>query len=261
VGDEVDFQFRSSPISNPSVLSINQVRRFNRDGFLSPVSILAPDPMSEIREYFDTLLGRYLEAGHDQYSIASAHTRHGRVWDLLTHPDIVAVARDLLGPNVVGMGAHFWCKLPGDGKTVAWHQDAAYWLIRPSTAITVWLALDPADRENGCMKFISGSHLLGHLASTPAKDEDASVLPAKVEKAESLGSVVHAELRPGEASIHSDLVLHASDRNNSTRRRCGLALRYTAGFAVPPERFRQAGVWVAGNMLGDWANLPRPQAD
>jgi ectoine hydroxylase-related dioxygenase (phytanoyl-CoA dioxygenase family) len=159
------------------------------------------------------------------------------------------------------MGAHFWCKLPGDGKTVAWHQDAAYWLIRPAAAITVWLALDKADRENAAMKFVSGSHLLGRLESTAAENEDASVLPVKVMDAERLGSVVYSELLPGEASVHSDLVLHGSDRNNSSRRRCGLALRYCATFAVPPERFRRVGVLVAGKLMGDWANLPRPDSD
>ena len=259
--DQLDFEFRSSTTRCPSALSMDQLRGFNRDGFISPIHIFSPQDILDVRQYFEILLEQYLKAGHDQYSIASAHTRHGRVWDLLTHPDIVAIARDILGPDVVGMGAHFWCKLPGDGKTVAWHQDAAYWLIRPSTAITVWLALDPADRENACMKFVHRSHLVGHLASTPASDEDASVLPAKVTNAEALGPVAYAELQPGEASVHSDLVLHASDRNNSSRRRCGLALRYTAGFAVPPERFRQAGVWLSGQILGGWANLPRPQAD
>ncbi len=210
--NELDFRFRPSTTSCPGALSIGQLRGFNRDGFILGVRLLPADELADIRHYFDDLLARYLAAGHDQYSIASALTRHGRVWDLLTDARIVAVVRDILGDNVIGMGAHFWCKLPGDGQTVAWHQDAAYWLLRPSTAVTVWLALDAADRANGCMKFIAGSQLLGHLTSSLTEDEDASVLPRKVPGAECLGPVIYAELQPGEASIHSDLLLHSSEK-------------------------------------------------
>src|SRR5213078_3074180 len=69
----------------------------------------------------------------------------------------------LLGENVIGWGSHFFCKMPGDGKSVSWHQDASYWPLTPSKAVTVWLAIDDADVGNACMRFIPGSHWFGHL--------------------------------------------------------------------------------------------------
>ena len=74
-----------------------------------------------------------------------------------------ASSRTCSGPSVVAWGSHFFCKMPRDGKTVSWHQDASYWPLTPSKAVTVWLAIDDADRGNACMQYIPGTHVLGHL--------------------------------------------------------------------------------------------------
>src|SRR5712691_12076442 len=127
--DDPDFRFCPGTTTRPMALSPEQLQAFNRDGFISPIRLLPADEIADFLGYFEVLLAQYLAAGQDQYSIASAHTRHGRVWDLVTDSRIVAVVRDILGNNVIGMGAHFWRKLPGDGKIVTWHQDAPYWRL------------------------------------------------------------------------------------------------------------------------------------
>ena len=153
---------------------------------------------------------------------SAAHLRHGRVWDVLTNPKIVAVVSDLLGPSVVAWGSHFFCKMPNDGKTVSWHQDASYWPLTPSKAVTVWLAIDDADRGNAAMKYIPGTHVLGHLTYKLSETDPSNVLNQAVPDVENYGEPVYVELKAGEASLHSDLLLHGSDANTSTRRRCGL---------------------------------------
>src|ERR1017187_4685551 len=160
---ERDLRFHPSPVANPRTLTAEQVAAFNRDGYLKGIRIFSPQEMAGIREYFDELLARTLAAGGDSYSISTAHLGRGRVYDLLTHPRIVACVTDLLGENVIGWGSHFFCKMPGDGKRVSWHQDASYWPLTPSKAATVWLAIDDADVENACMRYIAGSHHHGHL--------------------------------------------------------------------------------------------------
>jgi len=137
------------------------------------------------------------------------------VYDILTNPVIVDRVADLLGDDVVAWGSHFFCKMPGDGRAVAWHQDASYWPLSPSHAVTVWLAIDDADLENGCMKFIAGSHHSGHLTYRRSSPEEHNVLDQTVENAESFGTIVVDDLRAGEASIHNDLLLHGSDPNIS----------------------------------------------
>ena len=253
-----DLSFHPSANPAPKVLTPEQVGRFNRDGYLMPFRIFSTAEMAGIRAYFDGLLAKYLAEGKDSYSISSAHLRHGRVWDILTNPRAAAVVRDLLGPSVVAWGSHFFCKMPGDGKTVSWHQDASYWPLTPSKAVTMWLAIDDADRGNACMKFIPGTHILGHMTYKLSETDPSNVLNQTVPDVEKYGEPVYAELKPGEASLHSDLLLHGSDANASARRRCGLTLRYTAGDVRAYMGWQDKGVIVAGEQPPHWANRPRP---
>jgi ectoine hydroxylase-related dioxygenase (phytanoyl-CoA dioxygenase family) len=251
------------PLVNPApkVLTPEQIERFNRDGYLMPFRIYTRREVAELRTYFDDLLAKYLAEGKDSYSISSAHLRHGRVWDVLTNPRIVTLVSDLLGPSVVAWGSHFFCKMPGDGKTVSWHQDASYWPLTPSKAVTVWLAIDDADRGNACMKYIPGTHVLGHLTYKLSETDPSNVLNQAVPDVEKYGEPVYVGLTAGEASLHSDLLLHGSDANMSPRRRCGLTLRYTAGDVHAYMGWDEKGVIVAGEKPPHWSNRPRPAED
>ncbi len=258
---ERDLSFHPSSNPSPRVLTTEQIERFNRQGYLMPFRIFSTEEMNDLRSYFDGLLARYLAEGKDSYSISSAHLRHGRVWDVLTQPRIVGIIGDLLGPSVVAWGSHFFCKMPGDGKTVSWHQDASYWPLTPSKAVTLWLAIDDADRGNACMKYIPGTHVLGHLTWQLTETDESNVLNQKVPDVEKYGEPVYVELKAGEASIHSDLLLHGSDANTSSRRRCGLTLRYTAGDVQAYMGWQDKGVIVAGEKPPHWSNRPRPEAE
>ncbi|MFO1091940.1 MAG: phytanoyl-CoA dioxygenase family protein [Planctomycetaceae bacterium] len=257
-----DLRFYPSTVTAPRVLTPQQVEGFNRDGYIRPLRVFSQEEIAGIREYFDELLARVMAAGGDSYSISSAHLKYGRVYDLLTHPRIVAIVRDVLGENVVGWGSHFFCKMPHDGKAVAWHQDASYWPLTPTKAVTVWLAIDDADRENACMRFISGSHHFGHLTYRPSDSAEHNVLNQTVDNAEQYGQPVDDCLQAGEASMHSDLLLHGSDANDSDRRRCGLTLRYAAVDVRAHLGWNGKGVVVSGiDPDGHWANPPRPAQD
>ncbi len=111
--------------ANPQVLTAAQIEGFNARGYVTPLEIYSPTEIQKIRQYFDDLLTRVVAAGGNSYSISSAHMKYGPVHDIMTNPTIVNYVSDLLGENVIGWGAHFFCKMPGDGKAVAWHQDAA----------------------------------------------------------------------------------------------------------------------------------------
>jgi non-heme Fe2+,alpha-ketoglutarate-dependent halogenase len=258
---ERDLRFHPCTTADPKVLTREQITRFNRDGYLMPLRLFSPGETAEVRGYFDRLLAKYTAEGKDSYSISSAHLRHGRVWDILTSPRVVAVVNDLIGPDVIGWGSHFFCKMPGDGKTVAWHQDSSYWPLTPSKAVTVWLAIDDADRGNACMKYIPGTHVLGHLTYHLKEGDDSNVLNQTVPDIEKYGEPVYVELKAGEASVHADLLLHGSEANTSNRRRCGLTLRYTPADVKAYLGWNGKGVVVAGAAVPHWANRPRPDQD
>jgi non-heme Fe2+,alpha-ketoglutarate-dependent halogenase len=257
-----DLRFHPSPVSAPATLTREQVDAFNREGYLKPISIFSGSGIAGIRRYFDRLLDETLAAGGDSYSISTAHLKHGRVYDLLTAPRLVAIVKDLLGENVIGWGSHFFCKMPGDGKRVAWHQDASYWPLTPSKTATIWLAIDDAGVENACMRYIPRSHLLGHLTYRLSESDEANVLNQTVEGIEKLEQPVDVELRAGELAVHSDLLLHGSEANCSTRRRCGLTLRYCPADVRAGLGWNAKGVIVSGvDESGHWANPARPDTD
>jgi ectoine hydroxylase-related dioxygenase (phytanoyl-CoA dioxygenase family) len=257
-----DLRFHPCTNDSPRALLRAQIEQFNRDGYLRSIRIFSPAEIADIRAYFDRLLERVLAAGGDSYSISTAHLKYGRVYDLLTEPRIVDCVADLLGDDVIAWGSHFFCKLPHDGKAVAWHQDASYWPLSPSKAVTAWLAIDDADTENACMRFVAGSHHFGHLTYRPSDAAEHNVLNQTIENVEQYGTPVDDVLAAGEISLHSDLLLHGSDANDSDRRRCGLTLRYCTADVRAGMEWNQKGVIVRGrDVSGHWANPPRPACD
>lgn len=256
---ERDLRFHTLGVAQPQTLTPEQIAAFNRDGFLKPIRLFSEDEIAVHRRFFDGLLAEVTAAGGDSYSISTAHLKYGDVYDLLTHPRIVALVKDLLGENVIGWGSHFFCKMPHDGKRVSWHQDASYWPMTPSKTVTVWLAIDDADVENACMRFIPGSHHYGHLTWQLSEDDERNVLNQTVPDAERFGAPVDDVLKAGEVSIHSDLTLHGSEANESDRRRCGLTLRYCTADVRAYQGWNAKGVVVSGaDAAGHWANAPRP---
>jgi non-haem Fe2+, alpha-ketoglutarate-dependent halogenase len=261
----IERDLRFFPVHNPApkFLTLEQIAHFNERGYIAPVTVFSDAEIADLRAYFDVLLEKTLAEGGTSYSIATAHRKHGRVWDLLRHPTLVGLAADILGPDVVGWGAHFFCKLPHDGKRVHWHQDAVYWPLTPSKTVTIWLAIDDADTENACMRFLPGSHRHGPISHLPTSAAEDNVLNLKVENSEQYGDApIDDVLRAGQVSLHNDLLLHGSEANASDRRRGGLTLRYCAAEVRAHLGWNDKGIVVAGtDPSGHWRDAPRPETD
>ena len=257
-------KFHPSTVTHPKVLTAAQVAAYNREGYIKPITIFSQEEITAMRGFFDGILDRTLKSGRNSYAIVSAHMKYGAVYDLLTHPRMVAVVKDILGEDVIGWGAQFFCKMPGDNKIISWHQDASFWPLSPSKTVTAWLAIDDADIENACMRFVAGSHHMGHLTYRFSEDAEQSVLNQTVDRAEQFGPVIYDELKAGQISLHSDLLLHGSDKNTSTRRRCGLTLRYCSSDVSSDPRYNwhKEGVLLSGSDPdGHWWNPSRPAQD
>lgn len=257
-----DLRFHPATVTDPKILSGDQIEHFNREGYVRPIPVFDADEMVDIRIYFDDLLQQTIAAGGDSYSISTAHMKHGKVYDLLTEPRILDCVADLLGEDIIAWGSHFFCKMPHDGKAVAWHQDASYWPLTPSKAVTVWLAIDDADAENACMRFIAGSQHFGHMTYRSSEGQEHNVLNQTIDNPQQYGTEVDDELKAGQMSLHSDLLLHGSEANESDRRRCGLTLRYCAADVTAELGWNAKGVVVRGkDANGHWGNPPRPAND
>ena len=256
-----DLRFYPSTGEQPRRLSQEQIEFYNQNGYLKGLRIFNNEETAANRQYLDKLLGN-LEPDKNSYSINGYHRHCQGLYDLVVNPIILEYVQDLLGSNFVCWGTHYFCKMPGDGKTVSWHQDAHYWPLTPSKTVTVWLAIDDADIENACMQFIPGSHRRGelkHHASDPAED---NVLYRTADATEIHAEPVHIELKAGEISLHSDLLLHGSPRNNSNRRRCGLTMRYASTDVIAYEGWNKSSILCCGvDSDGNWVNIQRPEEE
>ncbi len=252
------------PVQNthPRKLIRQQIREFNERGFVFPLDVFTPEEADANRARFDDLMVRAKAKGHNSYSINGWHRHCAAIHDLVTDPRILDYVHDLLGEDLICWGTHYFCKMPGDSKQVVWHQDASYWPLTPSKTVTVWLAIDDVDVENGAMEVVSGSHRNGQIPFEYSKPEEDNVLNQSVHDAEDFGQPVAFEMEAGQISLHTDLLLHGSRPNMSDRRRCGLTMRF-----VPPE-VRALKDWNRNSTIcrghdpsGHWANHPRPEGD
>lgn len=114
-----DLRFHPSTTRNPATISKDQVDSFNRCGYLKGIRILDDERVGKHRCVFDTYLATALAAGHSSSSLSSAHLKYPEVYDLMHHPTILGCVADLIGPEIIGLASHYFCKLPKDGTTVA----------------------------------------------------------------------------------------------------------------------------------------------
>ena len=92
--------------------------------------------------------------------------------------------------------------------------------------MTVWLALDRADRENGCMQVIPGTHHNG-FSDYVAVDKNENTFGTEI-RADLIdeSKAVYFELDPGYCSLHDGRIIHGAEANTSPRRRAGYTMRY-----------------------------------
>ena len=112
------------------------------------------------------------------------------------------------------------------------------------------------------MRFVAGSHQHGQLEFRASEVAENNVLNQTVDNVERYGTIVDDELKAGEISIHSDLLLHSSHCSESDRRRCGLTLRYIAPHVSQPELNSLGGKYPTILVRGDdrYHNFPeQPQ--
>lgn len=256
-------QFFPLGVSNPGKLTRDQIRQFNERGYVFPLDVFSPAEMREHRAYFDRVLETALAKGWNSYSINGWHKHLRSIWDLCHEARILDYVQDLLGEDLICWGTHYFCKLPGDGKPVSWHQDASFWPLSPSKTVTVWLAIDDADEANGAMRILPGTHHQGQVAFSRSAEAENNVLGQTVNELDRYDvDPVYIELKTGQISLHTDWVLHGSEPNRSQRRRCGLTMRFVSPDVEGLEGWNQQGILCRGqDRYGHWPSVPRPEND
>jgi ectoine hydroxylase-related dioxygenase (phytanoyl-CoA dioxygenase family) len=239
------------------VLTQDQIDFYHREGYLALDAITTPKEVEWLREIYDRLFetraGR--EEGN-QFDLAGADeegkpaalpqilnpSRYApELKEGLYRVNALAIARQLLGPEAIAMGEHAIFKPAHVGAPTPWHQDEAYWNPQMEyNSFSLWMPLQPATLENGCMQFVPRSHrreVLPHhcidhdprihgLELDPETGTESGVVLSGVDAA----TVVACPLPPGGATVHHNRTLHYAGPNRSDIPRRA----YILAFGLPP---------------------------
>jgi len=242
-----DLSTRHAPVSNlfarahtPAEieryrLSNEQVCFYHEQGYVAGIQVLDEAQVEALRSELAGLLNP-AHPGHELFYEyhSNESTDPSRVlfhalgaWritpgfhDLLWNPAFTVPASQLLGGAVRFWHDQLFCKPARHGGVVAWHQDYSYWTrTQPMAHLTCWIGLDDADRDNGCLQYIPGSHrweLLPITGLAGGMDSIREVLtPAQLDQFRPTA----IELKMGQCAFHHPLMVHGSFENRTDRPR------------------------------------------
>ena len=217
-----------------TALSATLIERYRRDGLIVSPDALSSALLARMRDALERLLDARAEIPPE--SLICPHLPCGEAHDdaaaqewlsFCTHPEILDKVEQLIGPDIVLWGSQVFCKPARVGREVPWHQDGQYWPIRPLATCSAWIALDDVDADNGCMRFIPGSHRSGSIHAHRVSDCKDVVLNQEIEPTLlDEGQARDDSLRAGQFSLHDVFLVHGSRANGSARRRAGFVIRY-----------------------------------
>jgi phytanoyl-CoA hydroxylase len=196
----------------------NNVERFIRD----IVPKLPPEHVFyEDKQRPETLKQLQVMHEHDPYFA-----------ELFLEGAFVRLAEELLGDRVVGKNLQYFNKPPDVGQPTPAHQDGYYFKLNPPDALTMWLALDDVDEENGCVRYVRGSHRRGMRPHARTNVLGFSQGITDYGTAEDTAEEIAIPAKPGDLLAHHALTIHRADGNRSaTRSRRSLGFIYYAASA------------------------------
>lgn len=158
---------------------------------------------------------------------------------LFVHNKIISLAELLLSNGVMAKNMQWFNKPPKIGKETPPHQDGFYFMLEPNEAVTMWLALEQVDEENGCVRYIPGSHKKGmrnHGKTSLLGFSQGITDYGKEDFEQEIPMIVG----PGDLIVHHSMTIHRADGNSNERNRRGLGFIFYSALAREDlERHRQ----------------------
>jgi ectoine hydroxylase-related dioxygenase (phytanoyl-CoA dioxygenase family) len=225
-----------------SDITQDQLNDFNKNGYILIKSLFN-------KEEIDLLKKTAVEDRElDNHSFGRADGEGGTVrLSLWNHPGnniygmiarshrIVDKVEKLLDDEVYHYHSKMILKDPEIGGAWAWHQDYGYWyqngVLFPHL-VSVFIAVDKATKENGCLQVIKGSQHMGRVEHILTGDQ-AGADQERVDEALKRLELVYCEMDPGDTIFFHSNLLHRSDQNKSPNSRWSLICCYNAASNDP----------------------------
>jgi ectoine hydroxylase-related dioxygenase (phytanoyl-CoA dioxygenase family) len=220
-----------------------QKSQLERDGYFLLENVFAPEEMAELAQVVEDFERRMHEAlvakgGTEGISRAGEITftdhiaeRDERVREFCLRPEFVKITTELLGPDVDLYWNQTVFKHPEGEKVFPWHQDDGYTAVDPSPYITLWLALNDATPENGCISVLPGSYKRGLVEHQP------SPIGLVCHDNDDPDQGVQVPVKAGGIAVFWSLTMHKSGPNRSQ----GMRKAYVIQYAKSPLRYKESG--------------------
>ncbi len=190
-------------------------------------------PYDKMLMQLDSETGKYEDAGEQTTGHKGCTLTYRKIQglefnpqflDLMRHPVFEDACRRVYGSDadIACYRAMFMNKPANRGTFLPWHQDRWTHLDR-DPELTVWVALDPATKQNGCVQVIPGTHQAGLINPSHHSGFLTDVQAAEWAASE---KVVFLELNAGDVALLHNKLLHASDRNHSAQSRRAFSVCY-----------------------------------
>ncbi len=226
-------------------LTTEQIAAYNQDGYLiikNFISSEAVDKLYGIATSDDTLHKHAFDLNDQtgkKTKLTLWYTPGNDAYGLLTKSKrIVDSVADLLeGDSPI---CHFHSKLlqkaPKVGGAWEWHQDYGYWykneFLFPNQMMSVMVAITDANKANGCIQVIRGSHQMGRIEHGFA-GEQVGASQHYVELALKSMDLVYVEINAGDALFFHSNLLHRSEANVSEKARWSIISVYNRASNIP----------------------------
>jgi len=203
---------------------------YKENGFYFPYDVMSETEAAASRANLEAL-----EKANSGYAFGNKgqlnqpHVLFKFAYDIVSNPRLLDAVEAIIGPDILVWGSTYFIKEAQSPSFVSWHQDLKYWGLDSDALVSAWVAISPVTRENGCMRFVPGSHTLGLVDHRDTFDE-TNFLTRGQEAAVDIDedSTAYATLKPGQASFHHGKLLHASSPNRTDDRRIGLTINFMA---------------------------------
>lgn len=226
-------------------LTQSQAEAYEKDGYIIVRNFISPEEMHRLQEvaFSDGAMRKHAFDLNDQTGkktkLTLWYAPGNDMYGLLTKSKRIVEGADLLmeGDSSV---CHFHSKLmqkePKVGGAWEWHQDYGYWykneFLFPDQMISVMIAITDANKENGCLQVIKGTHKMGRIEHGFA-GEQVGASQHYVDLALKTKELVYVELEAGDALFFHPNLLHRSEANLSDKPRWSLISVYNRSENVP----------------------------
>ena len=197
---------------------------FQRDGYLLCRGMWPPAAVRPIRAAVARLLAGGV--GPSGVRVLAPQAAPADLLRVCTEDPLRSAVRTIIGPQAVFLSVKPVVKTAAITTASPWHQDWPYW--RGVHKVSAWIALDPAQVDNGCLRVVPGSHAraLAHQRHHVPGGFGNRVSEDAVVAEFGQAALRSVPMLPGDVLFFHDLLLHSSHPNVSGRDRWALIPTY-----------------------------------